>query len=632
MNNASWFKKMMSQFMNFLFNTFNVCNKFLLLLMWGFLSLTTNDATYAQVSESVNFNIYIIEKNQLLPVRYNEIDMFQSGFQHMQDTLNEDNLVVYVEFDSLQNYQFAFKINDWNWSKKTPVNHFLFEINSLNIYELGVRVFHPSGKHLETYFFSGNFSQNKKVKKYHFIMLLLGIALLVVLFFFHRFYRKRDHLENVLNEKTNELLAEREKTEKFLSNLLPKVTADELRAKGRADSKKYEMATVLFCDIQGFTKIAEEMNPEILVDKLDSFFFHFDAVVDKLNIEKIKTIGDAYMCAGGIPKKNTTNPVEVVLAALEMMDYMLNLQDVNKIWELRIGVHTGSLIAGVVGQKRLSYDIWGDTVNTASRMESSGEAGKINISGQTYRLVKDYFICEYRGKMPVKYKGKIDMYFVKGIRPGLSEENIYKPNKTFLIKLQFLKLNDLEAEVYIIMELFQDLNLPYHNLKHTMDVYTKSELYAHAENLKDEEILMVKTAALLYDLYVIDAYQYVDNESHKVSYLLTEFKYSEKQKEIVFGLFMRLNKPLLPQSDMEKVFVDAEYDYFGRLDFKFMIKNRFDEINMHHPVKDSVNTKKEFLEMFEIYDFHTNTARKLREVEKNRQLSVLKEFFSEVHE
>ena len=149
---------------------------------------------------------------------------------------------------------------------------------------------------------------------------------------------------------------------------------------------------MLFSDIQGFTKIAEEMNPEALIDELDHFFFHFDSVVEKYNIEKIKTIGDAYMAAGGIPHKNSTNPVEVVLAALEMQSYMQQLKSTRAdIWDLRIGIHTGPVIAGVVGHKKVSYDIWGDTVNTASRMESSGVPGKINISSITYSMVKEYF-------------------------------------------------------------------------------------------------------------------------------------------------------------------------------------------------------------------------------------------------
>ena len=230
-----------------------------------------------------------------------------------------------------------------------------------------------------------------------------------------------------------------------------KVQLMRLLLKGKANKIKYNFVTVLFSDIQGFTKIAEEMNPEFLIDELDKFFFYFDSVVEKYGIEKIKTIGDAYMCAGGIPEKNRTNPVEVILAALEMKAYMTRLKlgpelEGMKFWDIRIGIHTGTVVAGVVGQKKLSFDIWGDTVNTASRMESSGEAGKINISGTTYEFVKDFFECEYRGKMPVKYKGEIEMYFVKGIIPELCDEN-GGPNRKFIVKMQMIKLQDIEEMI-----------------------------------------------------------------------------------------------------------------------------------------------------------------------------------------
>ena len=243
----------------------------------------------------------------------------------------------------------------------------------------------------------------------------------------------------------------KKRSETLLANVLPKNTASEIMEKGKATKIKYNFVTVLFSDIQGFTKIAEEMNPEVLIDELDKFFFYFDSVVEKYGIEKIKTIGDAYMCAGGIPEKNRTNPVEVILAALEMKAYMNKLKETSelegmKYWDIRIGIHTGTVVAGVVGQKKLSYDIWGDTVNTASRMESSGEAGKINISGTTYEFVKDFFTCEYRGKMPVKYKGELEMYFVNGIIPELCDEN-GGPNRKFIVKMQMIKLQDIEEMI-----------------------------------------------------------------------------------------------------------------------------------------------------------------------------------------
>lgn len=195
---------------------------------------------------------------------------------------------------------------------------------------------------------------------------------------------------------------------------------------------------MLFTDFKGFTSIAEKISPVELVRELESCFLRFDEIIEKYNIEKIKTIGDAYMAAGGIPSANHTNPLDVVLAGLEMQYFMNNLKATKAAagepyWELRLGINTGKLIAGVIGKKKFAYDVWGDTVNTASRMESSGEVGKVNISGKTYSLIKDFFECEHRGKISAKGKGEIDMYFVHRIKPELSEDvHGLEPNQQFI--------------------------------------------------------------------------------------------------------------------------------------------------------------------------------------------------------
>lgn len=214
------------------------------------------------------------------------------------------------------------------------------------------------------------------------------------------------------------------------------------------------MVTVLFSDIQGFTEIAEGLNPEQLLDELDQYVMQFDKVVGKYQIEKIKTIGDAYMCAGGIPKKNKTNPIDVVLAGLQMIDFSKKIQEISDFdWGIRFGIHTGPVIAGVVGSKKMSYDIWGDTVNIASRMESYGEVGQLNISQMTYELVEPYFDCEYRGDLPVKYKGNMGMYFVKGLKFEYSEDNArIIPNRKFELKMQNIRFDDLEDLILTKLE------------------------------------------------------------------------------------------------------------------------------------------------------------------------------------
>ncbi len=222
----------------------------------------------------------------------------------------------------------------------------------------------------------------------------------------------------VVYRQRNRISKARKRSDELLLNILPGEVADELKEKGSTEAKQFDEVTVMFTDFKGFTQISEKLTPAELVAEIDTCFKAFDQIITKHNIEKIKTIGDSYMCAGGLPVANRTHASDVLKAALEIQQFMQQhvqerKREKKEIFEIRIGIHTGPVVAGIVGVKKFAYDIWGDTVNIASRMESSGEAGKINISGSTYQLIKDQFKCVHRGKIQAKNKGEIDMYFVE---------------------------------------------------------------------------------------------------------------------------------------------------------------------------------------------------------------------------
>ncbi len=249
-------------------------------------------------------------------------------------------------------------------------------------------------------------------------------------------------LLRLTSEARREAERARSQSDRLLVNILPPQVAEELKREGKVEPLFYENASVLFTDFVGFTKASEKMTPQELVLELDGCFSQFDEVVKHNNMEKLKTIGDSYMCAAGIPVMSAMHAVDACLAALEFRSFMLQMQEIKRslgleFWEIRIGIHSGPVTAGVIGTNKFAYDIWGDTVNTASRMESSGEPGKINISQETYSRVQNFFDCEPRGEVLAKGKGKMNMYFLLHIKPELSvkEEGLIPNGKFEMMRL-----------------------------------------------------------------------------------------------------------------------------------------------------------------------------------------------------
>lgn len=249
---------------------------------------------------------------------------------------------------------------------------------------------------------------------------LLGgaLALMLVIGLLINRSRLRAKTNRELATKNAQIEQERQRADELLTNILPAATAAELKAHNTVRPVRYDSVTVLFTDFKSFTKIAETVPPEALIGELDESFRLFDAIVERHGLEKIKTIGDSYMCAGGLPLANDTHPIDAVQAAIDMHRELKALMarkraEGKPMFEMRIGIHTGPVVAGVVGSHKFAYDIWGDTVNTAARLEQGSEEGRINISGTTYERVKHLYHCTFRGELPAKNKGTIAMYFVE---------------------------------------------------------------------------------------------------------------------------------------------------------------------------------------------------------------------------
>ena len=242
--------------------------------------------------------------------------------------------------------------------------------------------------------------------------LIVGLTLVfMIALLIYRNYRIKTKTNKILDRQKDEI-------EHLLLNILPSEVAKELQLRGQAAPRYYDSVSVMFTDFKGFTTIADKMAPQELVEELNTCFMAFDEIMGKYNLEKIKTIGDSYMCAGGIPTPDKDHVFNMIKASLDIKDYIIQNNKRRgeaglEPWYLRIGIHVGPVVAGVVGKKKYAYDIWGGTVNIASRMESNGEPGKVNISSATYELIKDKYDCIYRGKISAKNIGEIDMYFIE---------------------------------------------------------------------------------------------------------------------------------------------------------------------------------------------------------------------------
>lgn len=277
--------------------------------------------------------------------------------------------------------------------------------------------------------------QNQRLFSY---LLLVGLGMVFfIAFSLYRGQQKQKKSNILLQLKNTEVEKEKQKSDNLLLNILPKEVAEELKEKGNTEVRYFESITVLFADVKGFSSLATKISPQKLIEELNTTFSMMDEISIRYGLERIKTIGDCYMACGGLPNPNKTHAIDVVLAALNIQQWMAEEKERRNgdFWEVRLGMHTGEAVAGVIGKTKFAYDVWGNTVNVAARMESGSLVGQVNITENTYNNIKFYFECEFREEVEAKNIGKIKAYYVKRLKPEYAiNETGTVPNDFFWAK------------------------------------------------------------------------------------------------------------------------------------------------------------------------------------------------------
>ncbi|HYG51727.1 MAG TPA: adenylate/guanylate cyclase domain-containing protein [Flavobacteriales bacterium] len=438
---------------------------------------------------------------------------------------------------------------------------------------------------------------------------------------------------NTRFEVYKRLYKKKTRIRELIENIMPPDVADELEKRGKFPPRRHGLVTVMFTDFVRFTEKTEEVHPVELVNLLDSYYVQFDKIIKDHKLEKIKTIGDAYMCAGGVPKRIGFNPVRVTLAAIAIRAFMEKMARQNKfkgkpVWNLRIGINSGHVVSGIVGKLKYCYDIWGETVNVAARMEANGEGGQINISEATYEHIKPYFECEYRGKIAAKYIGAVKMYFVKRLKPEYSVSgNGHTPTAELKQLAGIIKLDYEGAKEYMFARLRNELPdyLEYHGWHHTLNVLQSVEYLGAREKLLPEDQVLINTAAIYHDCGYLESYWNNEEIAVKTArQTLPKFGYTTSQINIICSIIRSTKVRAIPKTKLEKIMNDADYDYLGKPEYTKIAAKLYKEwqhLGTNMPRKQWLQTQVAFLEK---HRYYTKAAIALRKEQKLRNIAELK--------
>ena len=421
----------------------------------------------------------------------------------------------------------------------------------------------------------------------------------------------------------------------LLSNIFPATVLEELSIHGKFSPKRVNNGVVLFTDFVDFSLKAKALKPLTLIRKLEKYFTHFDEIIEKYNLEKIKTIGDAYMAVSGVTEEKPEAAIRSCLAALEIRDYMRKERDVaiatkKDFWEIRIGLHMGPVVAGIIGSSKFSFDIWGDTVNIASRAEAMTKSGSISITSNIFKEISDYFISESRGNVDIlKRGGSIEMFYLQSLK---KEHCMYNeglsPNAALRIKcgLPSMDFEHMRMDILNRLRSLLPETISYHDVPHTLNVEKAAVRYARLEGVNEQDMLLLRTAILFHDAGFI--LRYHENENFGIGMvrsILPGFGYDTEQIEIITGIINATKFSVDPESLLEKIMCDADHDYLGRPDYHVIAKKlrkEMEEFGKSFTDIEWINYQIYFLENLHVY--HTETAQNIRSFGKSARIEDLK--------
>lgn len=402
---------------------------------------------------------------------------------------------------------------------------------------------------------------------------------------------------------------------------------DELR-KVQKGVKRFEMVSMLYIVIHGFNELMHREDAQEQMDCLDEIYFNIQDIAQKYGLTKVPTIGDNIMLAGGIATQNKTNPIDATLAAFEIVNRINRRKDeTNSIWEVGIGIHTGPILGRFLPGKNLPYTLSGSNVLAAARLGSAAPKGHVSVSLMTYELIKEFFEVNQAGKVPVKYSGLMDVYDLIDIVPSLrSDEPGKLVNEEFDLAYSRLQFMDIQEYMLDMLEEKLPKYLHYHSVKHTIDVTTEVELIGWAEGLSESDIMLLKVAGLFHDSGHIVTYAGHEEESCNFAQeILPRFNYPQEKIDKIKRMIMATKLPHTPTDILEAIIQDSDLDYLGRTDFVPVSNMLYQELLDRGANLTIDQWNENQIKFISAHQYYTNTARNLREVNKQSQIEHLHE-------